>query len=290
MVKVAAGMIIFNGNYVLEECLESMYPHVDQILIAEGPVQFWQEQGYTTSDDGTNDVIHQFYDPENKITIVHGQYQEKTEQANAYMKYLRDDIDYIFNIDSDEFYKDEDWGRIKNILNTKKYSEIQFRSHTFFGGFEYLMGGYEATVKYVRIQKVYPGAKWKTHRPPRIEPKRWVNYPPCVLTHEDTDDINIRMYHYSYVFPKQVKQKATYYELVIDSSNCIENYYENVWKPWVLGDEREKQKIENKYNGVHKYKKRSMAFTNKFTGEHPKIIQDRLPKLKEIFNQQLLTV
>ncbi len=38
--KITFGMIVFNGNYVLEEVLASVYPYAHQILIAEGPVQF----------------------------------------------------------------------------------------------------------------------------------------------------------------------------------------------------------------------------------------------------------
>ena len=64
--KIAFGMIIFNGNHVLNETLESIYPYANQILIAEGPVQFWQDEGYTTSTDGTNEVLDNFPDPENK--------------------------------------------------------------------------------------------------------------------------------------------------------------------------------------------------------------------------------
>jgi len=72
--KIAAGIIIFNGDYVLQECLSSIYPFVDQILIAEGPVKFWQNQGFSTSTDKTNDILHNFPDPQNKIKIYHGQY------------------------------------------------------------------------------------------------------------------------------------------------------------------------------------------------------------------------
>ena len=43
--KIAFGIIVFNGNYVLKETLESIYPYANQILIAEGPVQFWQDEG-----------------------------------------------------------------------------------------------------------------------------------------------------------------------------------------------------------------------------------------------------
>ena len=37
--KIAFGMIVFEGDYVLEECLQQVYPYAEQILIAEGPVE-----------------------------------------------------------------------------------------------------------------------------------------------------------------------------------------------------------------------------------------------------------
>jgi hypothetical protein len=49
--KIAFGMIVFEGDYVLKECLEQVYPFASQILIAEGPVSYWQRQGKTTSTD-----------------------------------------------------------------------------------------------------------------------------------------------------------------------------------------------------------------------------------------------
>ena len=69
--RIAFGMIVFNGNYVLEEVLTSVYPYAAQILIAEGPVKFWQDQGFSTSTDGTNEVLHNFPDPDGKIKVVH---------------------------------------------------------------------------------------------------------------------------------------------------------------------------------------------------------------------------
>ena len=114
--KIAFGMIVFNGDYVLQECLESVYPYATQILIAEGPVRYWQDQGYTTSTDKTNEILDNFPDPENKITVVHGQFEGKDEECRAYMPHMRDDIDYIWNLDSDEVYKPEDIKKIISIL------------------------------------------------------------------------------------------------------------------------------------------------------------------------------
>ena len=52
--KIAFGMIVFESDYVLKQCLEQIYPFASQILIAEGPVEYWQQKGRETSLDGTN--------------------------------------------------------------------------------------------------------------------------------------------------------------------------------------------------------------------------------------------
>ena len=91
--KIAAGMIVLDGDYVLNECIESIYPFVDQIVIAEGPVRYWQDKGKVTSSDDTNPIIHNFPDLKGKIKIKHGLFEEKDDQVNAYVDLLDDDID-----------------------------------------------------------------------------------------------------------------------------------------------------------------------------------------------------
>jgi len=114
--KIVFGMIVFNGNYVLRECLASVYEFANQIVIAEGPVRYWQEQGYKTSTDSTNEILDGFPDPLGKISIVHGQYQEKDQQCNAYVKNIRSENDYIWNLDSDEVYRKEDIETVLGLL------------------------------------------------------------------------------------------------------------------------------------------------------------------------------
>jgi len=126
--KITFGMIVLNGDQVLEETLSSVYPYAHQILIAEGPVGYWQQQGYTTSMDGTNEILENFPDPDNKIKIVHSQYSEKDEQCNAYMEFLDDETDYIWNLDCDEVFKPEDIEKVINLLETERYNSVGFKS------------------------------------------------------------------------------------------------------------------------------------------------------------------
>ena len=286
-IKIAFGMIVFEGDYVLESCLESVYPYASQILISEGPVKFWQEKGRTTSTDKTNKILENFPDPENKITVVHGQFSEKDDQCNAYMSHLNDDIDYVWNLDSDEVYKKRDIEKIISLLEEHEYSSVSVRSASFYGGFDRIMGEFEEMKNnFMRIFRICPEATWLTHRPPTIKyPKEYTGN---TNKHLDSDELyfkhGVQMYHYSYTFPLQVKNKLEYYKAKVSKERCIDNYYENVYTPWVKGNTEEKFKIELENMGVHEFKKETRnqtCFTKLFLETHPKSIQKRITKLKD---------
>ena len=280
-------MIVFEGDYVLEECLQQVYPYAEQILIAEGPVEYWQRQGRTTSTDRTNEILDNFPDPDNKISIVHGQYSEKDEQCKAYMKHIRDDIDYLWNLDSDELYKKEDLERTIAFLAEQQATSVCVTSCSFYGGINHHLTGFElARDNFLRIIKYEPGSTWLTHRPPTIK------YPSEIeRKHINSDTFfamtNVLMYHYSYVFPTQVARKVGYYKDSVSKQNCIDNYFENVYLPWVKGDESTRIEIENMFNGVHEFKPRvrGECRTGRFTGSHPESIDPE--KINQRINKEL---
>lgn len=291
MLKIAFGMIVFEGDYVLKECLEQVYPFATQILVAEGPVRYWQDRGKKTSEDRTNEILHSFPDPENKIKIVHGQFDEKDQQCNAYISHLREDIDYLWNLDSDEIYKTEDLRKTIDFLEKEKPTSVGVRSKSFYGGFDHYLTGFELnTDNFLRIFRVVKGSKWLTHRPPTIEYPSDAN---IIRKHIDSDTFyrvtGVEMYHYSYVFPKQVKNKIEYYKAKVSLDKCIDNYYHLIYVPWVNGDELEKYEIEKKYLGVHEFKPqfRGECFTANFYGEHPTSISKNLQILKNRFREEV---
>lgn len=287
--KIAFGMIVFEGDYVLKECLEQVYPFAEQILIAEGPVEFWQRQGRTTSTDDTNKILDEFPDPDNKIKIVHGQFSEKDEQCKAYIEFVNDDIDYIWNLDSDEVYKTEDLEKMIKFLKEEQPTSVGVRSCSFYGGFDHYLTGFElAKDNFLRIFRFVKDCTWLTHRPPTIA------YPPhtnIIRKHIDSDSIynslGVQMYHYSYVFPDQVYKKVSYYKDSVSKQNCIDDYFERVYLPWMGGD---KERVEKEFKGVHEFKPhvRGDCFTKKFTSIHPYSIQNNMDKLKEKFKNQLM--
>ena len=265
--KVAFAMIIFEGDFVLRQCLEQIYSHASQILIAEGPVTYWQEKGRTTSTDLTNEILEKFPDPEGKIKIVHGQFKGKDEQCNAYMEHLSPETDYLWMVDSDEIYKTEDIEATFNFLSEVSPTSVGIRSCSFFGGFDNYLTGFEQNVdNFLRIFKVTPGSTWVTHRPPtmghseNIERKHINSEFFLALT-------GAQIYHYSYTFPKQVYNKMGYYKAKVSRDNCIDGYFEKIYSPWVTAaTDNERKEIEEKYKGAHEFKPeiRGACFTRPF--------------------------
>jgi hypothetical protein len=286
--KIAFGMIVFEGDYVLRQCLEQVYPFASQILIAEGPVSYWQRQGRTTSLDETNKILDEFPDPENKIKIVHDQFNEKDDQCRAYMQHINDDIDYIWNLDSDEIYSTTDLEKIISFLESEKPTSVGVRSCSFYGGFDDYLTGFELNRdNFLRIFRYTKGSTWLTHRPPTIQ------YPidsNITKKHIDSDtlfnSLGVQMYHYSYTFPDQVYKKVNYYKDSVSRQNCIDNYFTRVYLPWVGG---KKDIVEKEFIGVHEFKPhmRGECYTEKFTGSHPESIQRDMGQLKTKFQKQL---
>ena len=286
--KIAFGMIVFEGDYVLKQCLEQVYPFAEQILIAEGPVSYWQRQGRTTSLDNTNKIIDEFPDPDNKIKIVHSQYNEKDDQCKAYMKHINDDIDYIWNLDSDEVYTTEDLKKIVNFLKEEKPTSVGMQSCSFYGGFDNYLTGFERNKdNFLRIFKYETGSTWLTHRPPTIKYPQSSN---IIRKHVDSDTlfntIGVQMYHYSYTFPDQVFKKVNYYKDSVSKSNCIDDYFNRVYLPWVNGKRKE---IEETWDGVHEFKPhiRGECKTTPFKWQHPESIVRDIDILKNKFKEQL---
>jgi hypothetical protein len=286
-IKIAVGIIVFESDYVLKQCIEQIYPFVEQIVISEGPVKFWQDRGKKTSEDKTNIILDNFPDPDKKINIIHGQYTEKLDESNAYIKFIRNDIDYLWQIDADELYRNEDIIKIKNLLKKERPTSVGVQSCSFYGGFDRHLTGFELKRdNFLRIFKYMPGCKWESHRPPTIK------YPePITRKHINSDELykkyGVQMYHYSYVFPKQVLTKTMYYSTFVQNGN-IPNYFVNVYLTWINSDDNGKYEIEKKYRGVHEWipDRRGDCYTRPFTELHPESIIKDIDILKERFNKE----
>jgi len=283
-VKLALGMIVFNGMPFVEGVLKTFYPHVDQIVVAEGPVKFWQNRGYKHSADGTLETLTYFRDPDQKILVLPGQWQDKLEMCQAWFSKLNDDITHVAVMDADEFMHAKDILHVKSLLG--RYDSVGLMLRTFVGGFTHYLTGFEQKQDTIRFLLRCPGDEYISHRPPTI------GQPHQEGRHLDSlamAQMGVYLYHYSHMLPSQVKAKERYYASYIGDRNVIPNYYENVWKPWVLGDDQAKKRIEQLWGGIHDFHPRYRGECRSaiFHGYHPRWIEQNKERILEIQKEQI---
>ena len=283
-VKLTFQMIVFNSDYVLEPVLESILAFGD-VVVTEGPVQYYVDQGYTTSTDRTNEILADMVGEEN---VVHGQWAEKTEMMNAAVHLIPEDTTHVFMVDADEVWKGRDIGKIMECLRDGVNS-MSFKMWSFFAGFDRYITGFEENFEVHRVKRWYPGARWAEHRPPTVlAPSGESPYPKLRhMDHNETDNLGIRFFHYSFVFPSQVLAKTPYYQAYTKGHN-IPGYFDNVWMPWAAFPGK-RFSIEQRYLGVHDWlpRRRGPSYTAPFKGEHPQPIRKRMEALTERFDFEL---
>lgn len=269
--RISFGIIVLNGEPFIQYNLRALYPFAHQILVVEGACiaarHIATVGGHST--DNTLQILQQFKseeDLENKIQIItrDGFWNEKDEQSQAYAEKATGD--FLWQIDIDEFYKPEDMAAIINILHEDpSISGASIKQLAFWGGFDYLTDGFYlrgGASLFRRLFRWGPGYTYATHRPPTVLDSsgrdlctlNWINAPELISK-------RIFIYHYAFVFPKQVLEKSEYYGQAKWSGQPLatewaQESYLNLRKPY---------RIHNEYN--------SLSWLERFRGEHPPQIQ-----------------
>jgi hypothetical protein len=284
--KITFGIIVLNGEPFVRYCLRSIYPFAHEIIVVEGGHE--DARSVCTPDghsvDGTLETLNKFKreeDIENKLTIVtkDGFWPKKDElgrdrtpQSRAYS--TRATGDYLWQIDIDEFYREEDMVKIINMLKKNPdITAVTFPTYTFWGGINYVTDSWplRAGAKYYhRLFKWSGDYKYLTHEPPTIidekgidlRKKRWIKG-------NKMQRKKIFMYHYSLLFPWQVEQKVKIYK-----DEKPEEYSEIV--AWA---ENNYFQIQNPFNvhNIYKYP----GWLLRFTKKHPKQIEEMMRDIKE---------
>jgi len=268
---VTFGIIVLNGEPFTHYCLRALYPFAYEIIIVEGAVKssasIATPEGHST--DGTLETLYRFKDeedPANKIKIItrDGFWSEKDEQSQAYAKLATGD--YLWQVDIDEFYRPQDMHVILKMLKKDpEITAISFKQITFWGGFDYFVDGWylrRGAEIYHRLFKWGKDYHYVTHRPPTVHDPggqdlrqlKWING--YELARQ-----GILLYHYSLVFPKQVREKCEYYS----HADWARRKEANIWA------EQNYFQLSNPYrvHNVYQYP----SWLERFKGEHPPVIQ-----------------
>jgi hypothetical protein len=226
LAKITFGILALNAQPFLEYSLRALYPFAHEIIVVEGAtraaVSLAGADGHST--DNTLKMLSLFgkqEDPQKKIRVISaaddgyadGFWPEKDEMSQAFA--TRATGDWLWQVDSDEFYREDDIRKICNLLEGSNISGISFPFREFWGGFDYLTTGAWYLYEFTGVPRVFQwrsGYSYKSHRPPTVvdekgailDPSKW-------LSGKQMKNQDIFMHHYSYVFPKQAEQKVGYY-------------------------------------------------------------------------------
>ncbi len=272
-ISITFGMIVFNGEPFVKYNLAAVYPIAHQIIVVEGAclssASVARPDGHST--DGTLELLYHFkreQDPENKVIIVtagdegyaDGLWPEKNEMSQAYAK--RATGNYLWQLDSDEFYHEDQVSRLLGILLTRRPDMVSFPMITFWGSPDYIVDGfYFIRDKHDQIPRIFawgPGHTYATHRPATVldeqgidlRKKKW-------LQSNDLKRMQIYMYHYSLLFPHQVLTKVLYYKQRL---NCrVDTWEESVYL-----------RLEKPFRAHNVYQ--YLAWLERFSGDHPAAI------------------
>lgn len=272
-------MIVLNGEPYLRYNLRALYPFAHEIIVVEGatPVAAANATRDGHSLDTTLKTLRDFKikeDIENKLVIVTAEDAghsngfwpgEKDEQSQAYAQ--RASGDYLWQVDVDEFYRDQDMEYVLKMLqNNPDITAASFRMITFWGATNFWADGYylrEGNEIFHRLFKWGPGYRYITHRPPTVYDDRgrnlrrlrWING-------YGLNRKGIRMFHYSLLFPGQVLDKARYY-----ASADWGKYSDGILDWWKKNFSTPLCKPFQIHN-VHHYP----SWIRRFHGRHPKQI------------------
>jgi len=220
--KITIFSIVYNiletlPDKMFELNIQNMYDFVDEIIIVEGATTEIKTDTNGRSNDGTIDFLKKLEKKYNKIKIIigSGYWKDKIEMCNAASKNATGD--YLWQLDSDEFYKHEDIIKIKKLLEERKPDSIHFFANHFFGGFDKYIDEngrrWGNDIPWKRIFKHKPGKSfWIEHRPPTYicDGKNCDNG--VVINRNETLSLGLKMFHYSYVQESQIKFKSSYFK------------------------------------------------------------------------------
>lgn len=276
--KITFCMLVFNSDHVLRPVLRAIKDH-GEVVVAEGPCRYWQTAGYHTSTDDTRSILRDEIGDHN---VVHGQWAEKDEMQRSLEPLIPDDTTHVWLVDADEIMPPQVFDAVLPMLD--RIDSVSLCANSYYGGFDRVMTGFEASYEAVRIQRWYKGARWSTHRPPTVLNQNCQPWAAC----RHVRGCNLpRYHHYSMVFPSQMVAKARYYGA---RGGWRADYLDRVYFPWINAEtDTEREQVERAAVTMHTHDwsfRLDTCRTEPAKTPHPPTIAAELPALIERFQQE----
>lgn len=235
--KFTATIITCNAALLIGHLLENISDLFDKVIVVDGPSAPGVGQaagdgrlltgGKPYSIDGTVDIVKKFQEKSPHVILISmpRPWNGKTEKFNVALS--RTEPGYIWQMDYDEFYHRSHIHALKSFLKENpQITEVDFWAYHFWGDVNHhtpiAEGEWGNNPEWRRVFKFNGSEHWLSHEPPMMS--RMDN---CLLTRDDTKEMGIMMYHYSYCVESQFLQKNTFY-----SANFVDE-----WRRWKRGQE-----------------------------------------------------
>lgn len=240
--KIAIQAIIFNGEEhlpanMLLAWLDQADKLGDLVFITEGATKavnhYWDGDTSSFTNDGkstdnTISIIKKYIEDKPKFFLKEsdGFWDGKTQMLNYWFHEGSPiyEADYIWQVDCDEFYTEENASKIISILESESPSRVDFFANHFWGDFNHCIdersdGVWANQIPWRRIFKINKKSKWISHEPPNM----YFDGDQKIVTKYQTLEEGIKLEHYSYVCENQVLFKSRFYNNP-DKLNLFNNW------------------------------------------------------------------
>ena len=250
--KITACYITKNSEEFIAYSIKSIYDMVAKIIVVDN-----------NSKDKTLEILKnmQFNDPQNKITVISREFQNKTEQRNTYCQML-DGMDFAWIVDSDEVWSGDDLRKVEHLIfGNPQIPSFCFNFIDFWKDLAHVSKGIWETFvgrKSLINLNICGKIKYNTHTLPVLVNDGEI---PSVFAQD------IYFHHYSYVrTDKQIKDKIDYYiNTGTPGFEQQKNWYEKVWLAW----DKDSIRVEKEL-GTHLF---GGGWSELYTGQHPEVMK-----------------
>jgi glycosyltransferase involved in cell wall biosynthesis len=256
--KITVLMSVWNSSLWLPYSLRGIYDFADSIVVIES---CWvpRDRPYETSPDGTADIVKYFQkneDHSNKVLFhQQGTTSSQVEGRNSGIYLVPSDTDYVYMVDSDEFYMPEDLRLLRKTIehpNFSRFSTIVTPAKCFYFDFTYYK-----PEPFVRGYRWFSGQRFYAIASMMSQPGETLNL----------ESLGIEMFHYSYVSTKWTKTKACIGEdLPADKYRA---WWENIYSKFD-GTNLEELYSKNE-GGIHPF---GGGKLDRYFGEHPPVLDN----------------
>ena len=229
--KHSIGMLALNAERTIAWALEGVYQFASEIIVVEG--QAGPEAAFMAGPEGqslddTVGAVLAFPDPANKICILHGQWLDKTDMANAFAREASGD--WLWQIDSDEVADPEVLCEVDRRLATGDYDAVRMAWRHYWHDLYHVGAGSRWEEACLRAWR-RSGSEWyfTDHWPPTVNG----NAPEEARILDLRRDMGYLVDHLSYDDALEVERKMYYHA---GRGLPLESWYRDCWLPYRCGE------------------------------------------------------